>query len=134
MLHGKYEARNRFRVQAHAHTGDAGVDGDDAVAHYPATEGLSSTQILALVREHAAPDRRRPGAVAGAALRARERLPDRGGRAARDPLSGGRGGCTSSAGAGWRSTSCCSPSWRCCAAGGCASGAAARRRSTATAR
>jgi ATP-dependent DNA helicase RecG len=53
MLHGKYEARNRFRVQAHAPTSEeAGEAGD--VATYPATEGLSSTQIAALVREHRA--------------------------------------------------------------------------------
>ncbi|HET9126400.1 MAG TPA: ATP-dependent DNA helicase RecG [Solirubrobacteraceae bacterium] len=60
MLHGKYEARNRFRVQGHAVTRSAGVGsgggesvGEEAVAHYPASEGLSSTQILALVRAHA---------------------------------------------------------------------------------
>jgi ATP-dependent DNA helicase RecG len=66
MLHGKYEARNRFRVQGHAVTRGAGVgaarpDASDqtaaqaerAIAHYPATDGLSSTQILALVRAHA---------------------------------------------------------------------------------
>jgi ATP-dependent DNA helicase RecG len=59
MLHGKYEARNRFRVQGHAVTRSAGVGGsgagevgEEAVAHYPATDGLSSTQILALVRAH----------------------------------------------------------------------------------
>ncbi|HEY4829643.1 MAG TPA: ATP-dependent DNA helicase RecG [Solirubrobacteraceae bacterium] len=78
-LHGKFEARQRFRVQAHARTGDA-VGGlgntQPAVAHYPATEGLTSTQILALVDEHR-------GAFADlieplpAALRVRERLPDR---------------------------------------------------------
>ncbi len=74
-LHGKFEGRRRFRVQAHARTGDA-VGGAGAVAHYPATDGLSSTQILALVREHA-------GALADvveplpAPVRARERLPDR---------------------------------------------------------
>src|SRR5438270_6469355 len=74
-LHGKFEGRRRFRVQAHARTGDA-VSGAGAVAHYPATEGLSSTQILALVREHS-------GALADvveplpARLRARERLPER---------------------------------------------------------
>jgi ATP-dependent DNA helicase RecG len=52
-LHGKYEARNRFRVQGHARTTESGVGGDgEAVAHYPATEGLSSTQILTLVRAH----------------------------------------------------------------------------------
>jgi ATP-dependent DNA helicase RecG len=52
VLHGKYQARNRFAVQAHAPTGEA-LAGAEAVAHYPATEGLSSTQILALVKEHA---------------------------------------------------------------------------------
>jgi len=39
-------------VQAHAQTGDAGVEAG-AVAHYPARKAFSSTQILALVREHA---------------------------------------------------------------------------------
>ncbi|HWK18678.1 MAG TPA: ATP-dependent DNA helicase RecG, partial [Solirubrobacteraceae bacterium] len=53
LLHGKYEARNRFRVQGHAITADA-TTGGEAVAHYPATEGLSSTAIHALVRHHAA--------------------------------------------------------------------------------
>ncbi len=52
MLHGKLQARNRFGVQAHARTAEAIVDGS-GVAHYPATDGLSSTQIFALVREHA---------------------------------------------------------------------------------
>jgi ATP-dependent DNA helicase RecG len=52
VLHGKFSARNRFRVQTHAPTSEAAT-GAEAVAHYPATEGLSSTQILALVREHA---------------------------------------------------------------------------------
>ena len=75
VLHGKFEARNRFRVQGHAPTTDA-AGGTDAVAHYPATEGLSSTQILALVRAHA-------GSLADvvepltASLRTAERLPDR---------------------------------------------------------
>jgi ATP-dependent DNA helicase RecG len=52
VLHGSLNARRRFSVQSHAPTHEA-VAGDGAVAHYPATEGLSSTQILALVREHA---------------------------------------------------------------------------------
>jgi ATP-dependent DNA helicase RecG len=51
MLQGKYQARNRFRVQYHAPTGEqTGAEGE--VATYPATEGLSTTQIAALVREH----------------------------------------------------------------------------------
>jgi ATP-dependent DNA helicase RecG len=75
VLHGKFEARNRFRVQGHAQTGEAAAD-SGAVGHYPATEGLSSTQILALVRRHAA-------ALADvleplpARMRIDERMPDR---------------------------------------------------------
>ena len=53
VLHGKPDGRGRFAVQAHARTGEAVASAADAVAHYPATEGLSSTQILALVRRHA---------------------------------------------------------------------------------
>ncbi|HKH18423.1 MAG TPA: ATP-dependent DNA helicase RecG [Solirubrobacteraceae bacterium] len=53
MLQGKYQARNRLRVQYHAPTGEqTGAEGE--VATYPATEGLSTTQIAALVREHRA--------------------------------------------------------------------------------
>jgi ATP-dependent DNA helicase RecG len=76
VLHGKFEARNRFQVQAHAVTGEAVAGEGDAVAHYPATDGLSSTEILALVRRHA-------GAIDDvleplpATMRVRERLPDR---------------------------------------------------------
>jgi ATP-dependent DNA helicase RecG len=75
VLHGKFEARNRFRVQGHAQTTEATSDGD-AVAHYGATEGLSSTQILALVRAHT------PGLEdfvepLPARLRTGERLPER---------------------------------------------------------
>jgi ATP-dependent DNA helicase RecG len=74
-LHGKFEGRGRFRVQAHARTSDA-VSGRGEVAHYPATDGLSSTQILALVNEHRAAF----GEVTEplpARLRLRERLPGR---------------------------------------------------------
>ena len=74
-LHGKFEGRQRFRVQAHARTGDA-VSGESAVAHYPATEGLTSTQILALVREHRDAFEHILEPLP-AALRVRERLPDR---------------------------------------------------------
>lgn len=74
-LHGKFEGRRRFRVQAHAQTADA-VGGAGAVAHYPATDGLTSTQILTLVGEHrgAFEDVFEPLPTA---LRVRERLPDR---------------------------------------------------------
>ena len=68
MLHGKYEGRNRFRVATHATTDEAARDGDE-VSHYAASEGLSSTQILALVAaERAGAARgRRPAAGAGCA-------------------------------------------------------------------
>jgi ATP-dependent DNA helicase RecG len=75
VLHGRYQSRNRFTVQTHAPTAQE-LAGAEEVAHYPATEGLSSTQLLALVREHA-------GAVADvveslpARLRIAEQLPDR---------------------------------------------------------
>ncbi len=101
MLHGKADGRGRFTVQGHAPTDEPmgasaaeGVEstatGDRAVpaevAHYPATEGLSSTQILALVREHVAHfnDVLEP---LPARLRVRERLLDRAGalRAAHFP-------------------------------------------------
>jgi ATP-dependent DNA helicase RecG len=88
MLHGKYESRSRFRVQGHAITGEAGGAGDDqAVGHYPATDGLSSTQILALVRDHATEiaDVSEP---LPARLRTVERLPDRGGALAAMHLGG----------------------------------------------
>jgi ATP-dependent DNA helicase RecG len=79
-LHGKFEGRGRFRVQAHARTSEAvsggSANGGAAVAHYPATDGLSSTQILMLVGQH----REALGDVVEplpARLRTRERLPDR---------------------------------------------------------
>jgi ATP-dependent DNA helicase RecG len=75
VLHGKFEARNRFRVQGHARTTEASA-GDEGVAHYAATEGLSSTQILAMVREHAAALADVPEPLP-AALRIREALPGR---------------------------------------------------------
>jgi ATP-dependent DNA helicase RecG len=89
VLHGKYEARNRFRVQGHARTSEA-TAGDEAVgwAHYPAAEGLSSTQILALVRAHAGAIEEVPEPLP-ARLRAHEGLPERGGALAAVHLSGG---------------------------------------------
>jgi len=96
MLHGKADARGRFTVQAHAPTDQpvtgaapagAAPEASAGVAHYPATEGLSSTQILALVQEHATgfDDVLEP---LPARLRLRERLPDRPGalRAAHFPI------------------------------------------------
>ncbi len=63
MLHGKADGRGRFTVQAHAPTDQTPGEseslpthhpGNPGVAHYPATDGLSSTQILSLVHEHVA--------------------------------------------------------------------------------
>jgi ATP-dependent DNA helicase RecG len=48
VLHGKYEGRGRFRVASHATTQEAAA-GAEEVSHYAASEGLSSTQILALI-------------------------------------------------------------------------------------
>jgi ATP-dependent DNA helicase RecG len=76
VLHGTFEARNRFRVASHAPTTEAAGADDEVVAHYPATEGLSSTQILALVRRHHPAIRDAPEPLPGR-LRAAERLPDR---------------------------------------------------------
>jgi ATP-dependent DNA helicase RecG len=75
MLAGKYQARNRFRVSHHARTEEVTAVGD-SVAEYPATKGITSTQIMARVREHRA-------AIADvveplpAAIRVAEKLPTR---------------------------------------------------------
>src|SRR5829696_6467026 len=76
LLSGKYQARNRFRVQFHAETGEAVGAAEDEMATYPATDGLSTTQILALARQWrgAAEKTLEP---LPARLRAIERLPDR---------------------------------------------------------
>jgi ATP-dependent DNA helicase RecG len=83
LLHGKADGRGGFRVIHHAVGGDGGAGGllggapeSEAVAHYPATEGVTSTQILTLVRSCRNGLRDVPEALP-AALRARERLPDR---------------------------------------------------------
>ncbi len=87
VLHGKTTDRGTFNVAHHALGADVGsntgsnLDASEAqapnqIAHYPATEGVSSTQILTLVRSA-------KGALAdvpetlSAATRMRERLPDR---------------------------------------------------------
>jgi ATP-dependent DNA helicase RecG len=75
MLAGKYQGRNRFRVSTHARTEEVASVGD-AVAEYPATKGITSTQILAKVREHraAVDDVVEP---LPAAIRVAEKLPPR---------------------------------------------------------
>jgi ATP-dependent DNA helicase RecG len=77
LLHGKARPGGRFAVVHHALGGALGAeDGAGEIAHYPATEGVSSTQIAALIRD-------RRGALADvgeplpARMRTAERLPDR---------------------------------------------------------
>ena len=77
VLHGKADGGGRFRVTHHAVGSDIGSGEAQSVAHYPASEGVSSTQILALVRDrkHAIADVVEPLA---ASIRVAERLPERG--------------------------------------------------------
>ena len=119
-LHGKFEARGRFRVQAHARTGEA-VTGSSvaaSVAHYPATEGLSSTQILALVREHQAALTDVVEPLPAALRRARAAAGSRRG-AGRGALRGVDSPRSTTPAGGSPSTSCCWSSSR-CSAGVCA--------------
>jgi|HubBroStandDraft_2_1064218.scaffolds.fasta_scaffold08822_2 ATP-dependent DNA helicase RecG len=94
LLHGKADARGGFSVASHAPgaevagelTAEAGAGANagaaaspgvsDAVAHYPAAEGITSTQILTLVRaaKHGLAD---VIEALSAATRVSERLPDR---------------------------------------------------------
>ncbi len=83
MLQGKYDGRNAFRVQAHALTGEqmgahheTGQPAQSGVATYAVSEGLSSTQVLALVREHRNAVLHSPEPLP-ARIRTQERLPDR---------------------------------------------------------
>jgi ATP-dependent DNA helicase RecG len=81
VLHGKATARGVFNVAHHAVGADLGgrqPDEPGEVAHYPASEGVTSTQILTLVQgvRGAFED---VTEVLSAATRAREGLPDRAG-------------------------------------------------------
>jgi ATP-dependent DNA helicase RecG len=75
LLTVRTDARGRVSVTAHAPT-ELQAATDAQVAQYPASEGIDSTRILALIREHR-------GAIADtpeplpARLRVREDLPDR---------------------------------------------------------
>ncbi|HEX2086159.1 MAG TPA: ATP-dependent DNA helicase RecG [Solirubrobacteraceae bacterium] len=75
MLLGKYQGRNRFRVNAHARTEAVGAV-DSEVSAYPATKGITSTQIASLVRDLGGFAADFPDPLPGR-LRAAERLPDR---------------------------------------------------------
>src|SRR3954451_6636016 len=72
-LTGKYQARNRFRVNQHIQTEEI-VATDDVIAEYPATKGINSTQIAELVRQHRAAAHDEPERLPGR-MRAQERLP-----------------------------------------------------------
>ncbi len=81
LLHGKADGRGGFRVAHHAvglgaEEPPAGAPEGGAVAHYPASEGVSSTQILTLVQGARDALHDVPEALSGA-TRASERLPDR---------------------------------------------------------
>ncbi len=84
LLHGKADARGGFSVSHHALGADAGTGvlagagaGDsDAVAHYPAAEGVTSTQLLTLVRDARYALSDVPEALS-AATRVSEGMPDR---------------------------------------------------------
>jgi ATP-dependent DNA helicase RecG len=75
LLTVRSDQRGRVSVTAHAPT-DLQVASEAQVAQYPASEGIDSTRILALMREHrdALADTPEP---LPARLRTRERLPDR---------------------------------------------------------
>ncbi|MCW2954625.1 MAG: box helicase domain protein [Conexibacter sp.] len=53
LLTGRFGRRGDFNVSAHAPTSQ-GIGGSEAVAQYPASEGINSTQLLALIQEHRA--------------------------------------------------------------------------------
>jgi ATP-dependent DNA helicase RecG len=83
MLHGKSNGRGGFGVSHHAPVTEAagetpaGADGaGGAVAHYPAAEGVTSTQILTLVQGARASLADVPEFLSAGA-RSAERLPDR---------------------------------------------------------
>ncbi len=80
VLHGKADTGGRFKVSHHAVGSEVGTLGSSgqaqSVAHYPAAEGVSSTQILTLVQEH----RHAFGEVLeplAASVRFAEQLPER---------------------------------------------------------
>jgi ATP-dependent DNA helicase RecG len=100
VLHGRATPRGTFSVAHHAvgsELGGSEADQAEAVAHYPATEGVSSTQILALVRQ-ARPALGDVPEALPASTRVDEGLPDRASalaamhfpRHAQDPEAGRR--------------------------------------------
>jgi ATP-dependent DNA helicase RecG len=84
LLHGKADGRGGFTVSHHApgaepaHGDAAGQRESDAVAHYPASEGITSTQLLTMVQGARQALSDVPETLS-AATRVTERLPDRAG-------------------------------------------------------
>ncbi len=76
LLHGRLRSRGRFNVEAHARTTEATAGTAGLISHYPATDGLSSTQIHSLLSEHER-DLNEMVEPLCAAVRASERLADR---------------------------------------------------------
>ncbi|HST57000.1 MAG TPA: ATP-dependent DNA helicase RecG [Solirubrobacteraceae bacterium] len=76
VLHGKAQPGQRFSVAHHAVGAELGAGEPDVVAHYPATEGVTSTQILALVQSARDSLADLPEALT-ARVRVEEGLPDR---------------------------------------------------------
>ena len=81
LLHGKADGRGGFRVSHHAPAtgppaGPEESGGEGAIAHYPASEGITSTQILTLMRDAREALREVPEPLS-AATRVTERMPDR---------------------------------------------------------
>ena len=128
VLHGKYEGRNRFRVANHAPTDEASTDASE-VSHYAASEGLSSTQILALVTAERASLRDVADPLPGAPARARAAAAAR--RGARGDALRGRRREPSAGASGWRSRSSSTSSSRCWRAARARTPAPPRSRSAA---
>jgi ATP-dependent DNA helicase RecG len=85
LLHGKLDGGGVLRVWSHAPDGGmhaegggsaAAAGGEGAISHYPASEGVSSTQLASLVRE-ARPALAHASDPLPARLRHANRLPDR---------------------------------------------------------
>jgi ATP-dependent DNA helicase RecG len=82
LLHGKADGRGGFRVSHHALAAEVGGPAGEEqapaseVAHYAASDGVTSTQIVALVARHRDAIAEVPEPLPGT-LRAREGLPDR---------------------------------------------------------
>ncbi|MGN6373795.1 MAG: ATP-dependent DNA helicase RecG [Solirubrobacteraceae bacterium] len=77
VLHGKADGARRFRVTSHALGSAPGAAVQPgAIAHYAVTEGVTSTQLMTLVREHRAALADVTDPLPGR-LRAAERLADR---------------------------------------------------------